>query len=196
MKPDYSEWLTPDRLAEEERLWGEVEAYKVYAGLVDEALSLAELDPSHQPSVREIGCGTGWVPTAISREVQYVGIDKNPRCLALARAKNPGTHFVQADVRDIDYATPADLVCSFAVLKHFGLHEWDALVTKILSFGRHAAFTLPVTDADSYDDGEEFPHVWINWHHLHRVLEQAGHRVVRSGPLAGTSEEWYITAHV
>jgi SAM-dependent methyltransferase len=226
MKPDYTEYLDPVRLEEEERLWGEVAIYRTYAGLVIRALELSEPAwlteaaalrlAGRQPFPRlvvEVGCGTGWVPTELPDNVDnvdYVGLDKHPGCIRKAEEKNAHRRwsFIAGDFRQVatrqmqyEDGRPADVACSFAVLKHFGLHEWDAIVSKFLSWGRYATFTLPVWDpspnqVESYDDGVDYPHVWIGRPHLFRVLEAAGHEVAETGPLAGTAEEWFITRQV
>jgi len=130
----------------------------------------------------EVGCGTGWVPTALDPSIVYLaGIDKNPHMLAYAAAKNPSKRFLQCDARDL---TPpeelADLVCSFAVLKHFSLAEWPTILSRILSLGRYGLFTqhmLPET-RDAMDVGEAFHHIWPTKAELARAVESAGHEII------------------
>jgi SAM-dependent methyltransferase len=189
-KPDYSEYLTPPHLVDEEVLWGEVKQYELYAALANKVIEANNLS-----SALEIGCGTGWVPTQLPEAVKYVGIDKNESCIQIARDKNPGVtrRFQRADIREL-VSEPADVVLCFAVLKHFELAEWDAITTRVLQCGRFACFTLPVlARGESVDDGTEYPHVWISEAQLARVLSAAGHDVVESGNLAGTAEHWFIT---
>lgn len=192
MKRDYSEYLTPTRLAVEEQLWASERLYMKYVELVRQALTLSGAE-----TVIEIGCGTGWIPTQLpaGRELYYMGVDKNFDCLELAKAKNaPERRWLKRDIRHLENFAALDLVFSFAVLKHFALHEWDKIFTKILGYGRWAVFTIPVHDAADQDDGVEFPHVTLSRQHVEQAIQHAGHEMVRSGTLGGTDyENWYIT---
>jgi SAM-dependent methyltransferase len=192
MRPDYSSYLTPAQLDVEEKLWAEGELYKKYSTIVN------RLGLKAGANIIEVGCGTGWVPTQLSTGIQYTGLDKNPGCLAKASEKNPERIFLNTDIRDFAPWQLWDAVITFAVLKHFGLHEWDAIVERVLSLGKAAAFTLPVyeNDAlpmDAFDNGVDYPHVWIRRDRLEAVLEKAGHRIVESGPLEGEWEQWFVT---
>jgi SAM-dependent methyltransferase len=208
MKPDYSEFLTPDQLAVEEALWATCGLYPKYAGLLKQTIELLGARAT-KPTVIEIGCGTGWVPTLLPELVPYTGVDKNPRCLDLAREKNLAHRkWLNFDVREFTLDFPRDIVASFAVLKHFSLSEWDSIFAKVLSFGHWAVFTLPVSHnkggislastpevqraMPNYDDGVEFPHVHIGRTHLDLQIELAGKELVASGPLDGEDEEWFI----
>lgn len=178
---DYSVWLTPERLAVEEKLWAETAIYVRYA-----AELMRVVAEERCKSVIEIGCGTGWVPTLLPARLDYVGVDANDGCLALAARKNPKRPFMLGDVRSLDWPA-GDAVCSFAVLKHFGLSEWSDVLAKVLSFGRVGLFTMNVgpTDVDDFEQG--FPHTWITRETLVSAIESAGHRLV-SAQLMDTDE--------
>lgn len=178
---DYSEWLTPDRLGVEEKTWEEHKYYELYAahirGLVDGA---------RVRTILEVGCGTGWVPTVLPRNVEYRGVDANERCIALAKAK---THhpFVVADIRT--YPRQAvDLVCSFAVLKHFALAEWSAVVGNVLQHGRRGLFSIPVAEEDKDDFTAGFPHTFVCHATLDAAVRAAGHDLVFIDPIAKGDE--------
>lgn len=196
MRPDYSLYLTPEQLQIEETHWATQALYKQYAALVQ------KLNLAPEARLLEVGCGTGWVPTQLPASLQYLGLDNNAGCLELARAKNPERRFVQYDIREFARCQiPFDAVVSFAVLKHFGLHEWDQLVGYILRLAPQAAFTLPVykVDAlpmDAFDNGTDFPHVWIRQDRVERVVEQAGHRLVAQGMIDTQWDAWFITERV
>ena len=188
-RPDYSEWLTPERLAVEEKAWTESPHERHQADLV------AGVCREHGvQTIVEFGCGTGWVPFFLGDctdlDVQYIGVDANGGCLHLAREKNPARLFVKSDVR---HATvpQSDLAVSFAFLKHFHLSEWDAVLTRILSFGRFAVFSATVGTTDREDDCE-FPHVWVSRERLERVVHSAGHEIIGTPWSNQPDTEWMV----
>jgi SAM-dependent methyltransferase len=170
--PDYSVWLTPERLGAEEAQWALTGIYRLYA---ERLLEVAHLEGC--ASVLEIGCGTGWVPTVLPPSLRYLGVDANPDCVALAMTKSDRTFMVK-DVRDLPAQEWADLVCAFAVLKHFALSEWRDVLQRVLSMGRVGLFTMNVglQDADDFEQG--FPHTWVSWDTLAGAVRSAGHEFV------------------
>lgn len=191
-KPDYSEWLTPERLCREEELWAQCRYY------ADFAAGITQMCADHPiTSVVEFGCGTGWVPTLLPPELVYLGVDQNLECLTWARTKNPGPNrdWMQVDIRDFPTRNfQADLGCAFSVLKHFGLSEWDAVVSKILGSVTYGLFTMPIGTED-VDDGIEFPHVWVSPERLEAAVSKAGHQVLWSR-LQRTTETMVATERV
>jgi len=180
MLPDYSQWLTYERLQAEETQWADPST-RTWPSFVDWIMKIADADEDVQ-SIVEFGCGTGWVPANLPPELSYVGIDANPMCLALAMKKNRGRLFSLADIRD-EHRLTYDISCAFSVLKHFGLHEWDTAVAKVLRCGvRYSLFSMPIAD-DTKDDGTEFPHVWVTEQRLVRAVEKAGHILMELVPL-------------
>jgi SAM-dependent methyltransferase len=190
-KPDYSTWLTPDRLAIEERYWADP-ALRTWPLFVAAIAKIRERYPINW--IIEFGCGTGWVPSQLPSPVRYAGVDSNARCLALAVEKfrgrdAPEVGFYNADIRTVEI-TPwspdapdvFDLACSFSVLKHFGLHEWDAVVAQILKHGRYGVFSMSV-GSEVLDDGVEFPHVWVTQERLRQAVQAAGHDVLWLDPM-------------
>jgi SAM-dependent methyltransferase len=182
---DYSVWLTPERLAEEERLWAEVGIYQLYAA---ELLKVATAEGCQ--SVLELGCGTGWVPMCLPEMLHYVGVDSNPGCITLARSKNgdrnlsgergPNRRFLIEDIRKVVRPVGGfDMVCAFAVMKHFALAEWaEVLARRVLYHGRVGLFTMNVGESDVDDFEQGFPHTWVSAHTLAAAVGDAGHQIV------------------
>ena len=189
-RTDYSEWLTPARLAEEERAWGDPQraTWPHFVRAIQDVMLFGEMQNAPIASMIEFGCGTGWVPAGLPPNVEYIGVDANPFCLELAHLKKPRRRFVRADVRYalsnvlLQAIAPVDLVCAFSFLKHFGLHEWDDVVHVVLQHGRWAAFSVPIADADR-DEGAEFPHVWVTMARVEAALARTKHAIVGMNPL-------------
>jgi SAM-dependent methyltransferase len=181
--PDIADWYTPERIDAEEPLWATGKSYLEYASRIHSVCRDNNLS-----SVVEIGCGTGWVPTVLDSSLQYLGIDKNPYMLERCRAKNTGKLFLQCDIRNLHALNlSCDLVCSFAVLKHFSPQEWVACLNEVLGLGRFALFTLSIftdgretLDIPAKDEhGIEQHHgTWATLEEAERAIESAGHRIV------------------
>jgi SAM-dependent methyltransferase len=172
--PDISEWYTPSRIDTEEKLWANG-PYKENARRVMFVLRRYNLN-----SVIEIGCGTGWIPSALDLSIHYLGMDANPHMLERARAKNPSRNFIQQDARRLLPLVMSDRVCSFAVLKHFSLVEWPDILHHILSVARYGLFTQHVLpdDRPAMDVGKEFHDVWPTRQQLLNAVSAAGHGIV------------------
>ena len=196
--PDYSVYLTPPRVAQEESDWAESKLYLRNAAQVMHAARLFGLGERFH--LLELGCGSGWVPTALPDTIVYGGIDHNAQLLVLAAAKN-GHHrmFYRSDLRVWPTAPAIDLVASFAVLKHFGLHEWADVFARMLSHGRHGVFNIQLgpPSRPAYDDGTEFHHTWIDERTVERCVRDAGKRIYRSevlhsDPARGDDAIFYV----
>jgi len=185
--PDFSEWLRGDRLAAEEKIWLEGEHYEW--NLVHVRKALAAL--GSRPKVLELGCGTGNMARSLVDEVEYLGVDKNPEALEMARAKSSAM-FLEDDLRH--FSATADLCYSFAVLKHFGLHEWDSLFAHVLSLAPNHVHQLQVTNGESFDDGVNWHSVWLNKTHLLDLISKYNF-ILNDCALAWSGakgEEWVI----
>ena len=189
-KPDYSEWLTPERLEIEETLWADPRqcTWPIFSGWIKRVAGEVEIQ-----SVIEFGCGTGWTPSHIPARIQYVGVDANLHCLIRAMQRNPGRMFVHQDVRR-PFELTFDLTCAFSFLKHFGLHEWDKIVRLVLSRGRYGLFTMPVGE-ETKDDGVDFPHVWVTHQRLVEAVNLAGHEITHAESIR-TGEAIFVTRMV
>ncbi len=86
----YDAWLTPERLEKTEGDWAKLDR----TGIIAAIEKYVPGDVKHVPGdVIEFCCGTGWIPKGLSKGIQYLGIDANEGCLALAREKNPCLSF-------------------------------------------------------------------------------------------------------
>lgn len=172
--PDYSVWLAQgDHLAAEELAWAvnqESKAYAQYVGKVIEQIN------HPLPTVLELGCGTGWVPTHL-KGIRYVGVDGNEGCVKIARTKTP-FQFVCADLRTFMPDEPVDIICAFAVLKHFALFEWDDVIAKVLRHGQFGIFTMNTAERDVDDFRFGFPHTHVSRARIHEAVWKAGHEVL------------------
>lgn len=176
--PDFSEYLTGDKLVKEEIDWAKTKHYEKYAETVLTAGLMFNLGVNF--TLLELGCGTGWIPTVLPESIVYYGVDKHPGLLDLARTKNnPSRKFVQYDIRMFpnEGLTNIDLVCSFAVLKHFGLHEWEEIFRRMLRLGRYGVFSIQTTrtiGGEAYDDGIDYHHVWVPYSMVNDCVEAEG----------------------
>lgn len=175
--PDISDWYTPDRVAVEEAVWSEGKYYLQNARRIE-----AICRRFHLHYIVEAGCGTGWIPFALDPLLHYAaGIDKNPHMLARAIEKNPGALFLQMDLRDLtSLQLPCDLVCSFAILKHFSLTEWPTILRSILSIAKYSLFTqhaLPDSRAPQ-DSGTEWHSCWPTRAGILSAVASAGHEII------------------
>ena len=174
--PDYSNWLANHDLLKIEDSWEKAKFYEQYVAVIKSVCAENALS-----TILELGCGTGWVPYQLGSGFAYVGVDSNSECVDLARRKNPGVVFVKKDIRNFreGKVPPFDVVCAFAVFKHFGLHEWGEVFRNALSLGRFGIFSMSVSEED-HDDGREFHHVWVSEETLAREIEMAGHEMLET----------------
>lgn len=73
-----------------------------------------------RPRVLEIGCGTGFVLSALHAQRCYdlVGAEQHVAGLLWARRRHPDVEFVQVDARALPYRSEFDAVGAFDVLEH------------------------------------------------------------------------------
>ena len=175
--PDFSAYLTGDRLAHEDAMWAETRYYERNAANILAAARLFNFGDSFQ--LIELGCGSGWLPSALPSAIAYVGVDSNPGVLALARGRNyPERRFIECDIRAFA-CPPADLVCSFAVLKHFGLGEWEDIFRRMLRLGACGLFNILTSDGEPFDDGTEFHRSRVTEATVARVVAEEGRVIAR-----------------
>jgi trans-aconitate methyltransferase len=98
-------------------------------------------------SLLEIGCGTGFVISAISRRFRgasLTGSEYLEEGLVYARQRVPGAKFVSMDAREIPHEAAFDVLCAFDVLEHI---EEDEIVLqqifKSLKSGGMMFLTVP-----------------------------------------------------
>lgn len=98
-------------------------------------------------SFLEIGCGTGFVISAISKrfpEVRLAGSEYLEEGLVYARQRVPGAEFTQMDARRIPYESELDAIGAFDVLEH--IEEDEAVLQQIykaLKPGGFVFITVP-----------------------------------------------------
>ncbi len=83
-------------------------------------------------SMLEIGCGTGFVLSAVSRafpDTRLWGSELFPEGLAEAAKRLPGVRLMQMDARRIPYRNEFDLIGAFDVLEH--IEEDEAVLAAV-----------------------------------------------------------------
>ena len=132
--------------------------------------------------VFEFACGAGVMARHLPRELAYMGLDRNERFIAEARAKCPhegtaGRTFILYDWRHNElFAHKPGVVCAFAIFKHFGLDEFDAMFSKFAANvlpGGCAVFDVNLA-AEEFDDGIEFHHSHVTPNHITQLLSHHG----------------------
>lgn len=179
--PDYCDVLDSDLIKQEIRGWESGRGYLRYASAVRSALPYTGVS---SPSVVELGCGAGYVGGELSGECNYIGVDGNTELLEIARSKFPGVVFMHGNLRDGGALPRGDLVCTFSVIKHFGMNSWRQVVTNILGCGRFGLLQLqtrivgPSVDTIGQIDHRRFHHTWLNYDEVLETVERAGHRLI------------------
>lgn len=97
--------------------------------------------------VMEIGCGTGFVLTALSKALptaSFVGSEIYPEGLHFAASRLPAAKFCQMDARAIPFRDEFDLIGAFDVIEHIP-QDADVLaqVHKALKPGGGIVLTVP-----------------------------------------------------
>lgn len=179
VKPDYSDWLTPEELAKEDAEWVRDAANQsIYrANLIMDVCREKNIG-----KVVEFGCGTGLIAPLLPGTVKYLGIDGNSDCTHIATQRNGEVGRVIYWNRDVrmGWNCPEGLACSFAVLKHFGLHEWVDVLSGILRSAGFGLFDVQMSHGDPRDDDFEFYHTWVDQKMLDEAVSKAGHRIVKT----------------
>ena len=125
--PDYSEYLNKEGMLEyiESEWQNTIDNHKKQAAIINSIGA---------KSIIEIGCSTGNLAQFLKCD-NYIGYDNHLGSIEIAFKKDPSKKFVVKDIRDLkpSKSNQSHLVCAMAVMKHFGLHEWDAILKKIIS---------------------------------------------------------------
>lgn len=167
--PDYSAWLTPERLAETEIAWSKIDRTDICKAIME-----------HKPgNIIEFCCGTGWIPAGLPPGMGYVGLDSNLGCINNAKRKNPERAFEVIDIRDFDVGFVRDMALALSCLKHFVLVEWDEIYGKVLRAGRKTLTSIYLGPEDVDEPGYGFPHTMVTHERMERVVEANGHRIVK-----------------
>lgn len=84
-----------------------------------------------RPRVLEIGCGTGFVLSALQaqRRFDLVGAEQHVAGLVWARRRLPDVEFVQLDARRLPYQDTFDAIGAFDVIEH--IHEDEEVMASV-----------------------------------------------------------------
>ena len=136
-------------------------------------------------SFLEIGCGTGFVISAISKQFpnsKLSGSEYFEEGLLYARHRSPGVEFIQMDARSIPYESELDAIGVFDVLEHI---EEDEVVLqqiyKALKPGGVVLITVPQHRWLWSAVDEYACHVRrYNANEIHEKVRKAGFEIIRS----------------
>ena len=142
-------------------------------------------------SFLEIGCGTGFVISAISKrfpEARLFGIEYLEEGLIFARQRVPTAEFTTLDARRIPYESELDAIGAFDVLEHI---EEDEVVLqqicKALKPGGIVFITVPQHRWLWSAVDEYACHVRrYDANELHRKVRMAGFEIIRSTSFVST----------
>ena len=91
---------------------------------------------THGSALLDVACGTGTHAGILSKYYEVLGTDLNMDMLKVARRKDPGIRFIQADMRDFDLARQFDVVtCLFSAIGY--MKTKTELQNAIKCMGRH-----------------------------------------------------------
>jgi len=142
-------------------------------------------------SFLEIGCGTGFVISAISNqfpEARLLGSEYLEEGLVYARQRLPSTEFTQMDARQIPYKLELDAIGAFDVLEHI---EEDEIVLqqifKALKPNGIVFITVPQHRWLWSTVDEYACHIRrYGSSDLHEKVRKAGFKIIRSTSFVGT----------
>lgn len=178
---DLCEWWTPERIAAEEEVWQRDQFFHEYAKEVRAFAKKVKLKKG--ASVIEMGCGTGHVGRLLTPDFSYNGTDGSELMIAAAKKINPGIEFFVRNLRktvEVDQVGMYDLLCCFAVLKHFGKDSWSGVLMNMLQLANYALIQVQVRNYDypTIEDGTEVHHTWVNRNELIETVSKAGHEII------------------
>ena len=131
--------MTPDREAIYEAradLYDKIYSWKDYRAEAHRLRGLVAGEGCAEGArLLDAACGTGAHLRELAAWFRVAGFDKNPRMLAVARAKLPDVPLWEADLRDFSVDEPFDgVVCLFSSIGY--VHEEDGLKAAAASFAR------------------------------------------------------------
>lgn len=142
-------------------------------------------------SFLEIGCGTGFVISAVSKqfsEARLSGSEYLEEGLAYARQRLPSAEFTQMDARNIPYESALDAIGAFDVLEHIDEDEVVLQqICKALKPGGILFITVP-QHRWLWSDVDDFAcHVRrYSANELHQKVSKAGFEIIRSSSFVST----------
>jgi trans-aconitate methyltransferase len=178
-RPDESERYSEEVALDSDLDWITAGAYKKCALFV-----LKHGKPLKLRTIIEFGCGSGLCAAALQKtdwDVSYLGVDKSPELLKLAKKhvqEDVHWQLKEGDARTWQKDRDFDVAMAWSLFKHFALDEWwEEVAGRLLSFGQYAAFNVQMAP-ENIDDGTDFPHVHVSETLLQRLLFTAGHEEV------------------
>ena len=136
-------------------------------------------------SFLEIGCGTGFVLSAVSRafpRARLVGSEVYSAGLRFAAARVPAASFVQMDARQIPYEDEFDVVAAFDVIEHIAEDEAVlANMRRAVRPGGGVLVTVP-QHPSLWSASDEYSHHVRRYtaREIHEKVRRAGLEIVRS----------------
>lgn len=137
------------------------------------------------PSILEVGCGSGYYNEILShflkRQVRYMGVDRSPAMISLARKRYPSYPFVVGDATALPFGDGAfDAVLNGVSLMH--ILRYELAVAESRRVGRRWSIfhTVPVlqrretTILRKSAYGQPTIEIIFNEAHLCHLLEQRG----------------------
>ncbi len=96
------------------------------------------------PKIVDLGCGTGWLTSILSRFGPTTGIELSPVAVNRAQALYPNLRFMAADFSTLEPEETFDIVVSQEVIEHVEdqRHHVD-LITRLLRPGGYLILTTP-----------------------------------------------------
>lgn len=201
---DYTEYLTPERLAVEDESWGRTRHYARNGQAVIDMLERLDAPVD----VVEFGAGTGWLARFVMRNAEglimnYTALDKHPDEVALARERiGPiGGFAIETDIRDWNPSGKlSELTCAFAFLKHFSEQEWGTILRKILRCAsRICLFELNVSHVGEYldtgpvEDGvRQFPCLSVPNDAVLEIVRSEGFELIERTVMASGPQGWEV----
>ena len=109
------------------------------------------------PSVLEIGCGTGRDASEIAKHTNsYLGVDISEGMLEVAKQENPDLNFEVADIENFDIPKDTDVIFAFASLIHLPKEELAKVLDKAHeSLSEEGLIYLSMKGADHYQEVEK-----------------------------------------
>jgi SAM-dependent methyltransferase len=150
---------------------------RFYRGLVERG---APTDRA--PRILDIGCAFGAFLSALNPEWQRFGTDVSQFATDRAAFAVPGATFARADIGEIPFQGPFDVITAFDVIEHIpSLEGVAAFVRSRLMPGGHFVFVVPVYDGVTgplirlLDKDETHVHkrsrdFWLGWARENFVL--------------------------
>lgn len=176
--PDYSDFLDQEGMLEyiESEWQKNSHIHKAQAELINKIVRDNKIN-----SLIEVGSSTGNLSRLLDVS-DYTGIDKNVKSVLRALEKNKDKRFYNLDIRvckGIEHR--ADLICAFAIMKHFGLHEWKDIFEILVSLSSNiVVIDVPISDK-TFDDGEQYGHhhVWFSLEELKEIFKDLDLKIVQ-----------------